>query len=130
MTYLDVSPMIASLRTMPEDFEIKEGWLHHIPSRHNFMFDQEGHVQIRAQCNCSMLSVRHEQGQQLYSSYREWQTTYWRPLLINREFASHFRRSWFRQALIDLTAWLNRRLTQQRRHDRHSDELEAMYPAE
>jgi len=79
MTYLDVSPMIASLRTMPEDFEIKEGWLHHIPSRHDFMFDQEGHVQLRAQCNCAFLSVRHEQSQQLFSGYREWQTTYWRP---------------------------------------------------
>ena len=29
--------------------------------------------------------ARHDQSQQLFSSYREWQTTYWRPLLINRE---------------------------------------------
>jgi hypothetical protein len=130
MTYLDVSPMITSLRTMPEDFEIKEGWLHHIPSRHDFMFDQQGHVQIRAQCNCSFLSVKHEQSQQLFADYREWQTTYWRPLLINREFASHFRRSAFRQMLIDLAAWLQRRLMQQRHHDYRQDELEAMYPAE
>lgn len=130
MTYLDVSPMITSLRTMPEDFEIKEGWLHHIPSRHDFMFDQQGHVQIRAQCNCSFLSVKQEQSQQLFAGYRDWQTTYWRPLLINREFSSHFRRSVFRQMLIDLTAWLHRRLMQQRHHDHRQDELEAMYPAE
>ena len=83
-----------------------------------------------AQCNCSFLSVRHEQSQQLFSGYREWQTTYWRPLLINREFASHFRRSAFRQMLVDFTAWLHRRLLQQRHHDYRQDELEAMYPAE
>jgi hypothetical protein len=115
---------------MPEDFEIKEGWLHHIPSRHDFMFDQEGHVQIRAQCNCSYLSVRHEQSQQLFSGYREWQTGYWRPLLINREFASHFHRSPLRQMLIDAVAWLHRRLMQQRHREYRADQLGAMYPAE
>jgi len=51
-------------------------------------------------------------------------------LLINREFASHFRRSPFRQMLVDFTAWLHRRLMQQRHHDYRRDELEAMYPAE
>ena len=130
MTYLDVSPMIASLRTMPENFEIKEGWLHHIPSQHDFRFDQQGGVQIRAQCNCAFLAVSHEQGRVLSSSYQEWQTNYWMPLLINREFAAHFERSPLRQMLVDAVAWLHRRLMQQRHRDYRASEKSAMAPAE
>jgi hypothetical protein len=58
MAYLDVSPMMTSLRTAPEDFEISDGWLHHIPSRHDFRFDPNGNVQLRAQCDCAQLAIQ------------------------------------------------------------------------
>lgn len=130
MTYLDVSPMMVALRTTPEEFEIEHGWLRHIPSRHDFMFDPGGKVQIRAQCNCSSLSVRPDQSQELASSYKEWQTNYWKPLLINREFASHFHRSAFRRVLIDLVARLHRQLLEQRHGNHHAGKIGAMHPAE
>jgi hypothetical protein len=129
MTYLDVRPMMGALRTAPEEFEIQQGWLHHIPSRHHFMFDTEGRVQIRAHCNCAFLSVEPGQSRELASRYNEWQRNYWQPLMINREFASHFQRSAFRQMLIDFTGWLHRRLMQQSHAD-HSHVLGKAYPAE
>jgi hypothetical protein len=111
MSYLDVSPMAVALRTMPEEFEVNHGWLHHIPSRHDFLFDRDGRVQIRAQCNCAMLAVKAEQEKELFGAYREWQTSYWQPLQINREFASHFEPpSRLRRVLINLVARLHRRL--------------------
>src|SRR5579863_8549056 len=92
MTYLDVSPMIVALRTDPSDFEMKRGWLHHFPSRHAFKFDSEGSVRVHAACNCAMLSVRPEQTRELRDTFQQWHSSYWRPVEINREFASHFRR--------------------------------------
>jgi hypothetical protein len=122
--------MISALRTMPEDFEIREGWLHHVPSQHSFMFDREGQVRIRAECNCSHLAVKHEQSRELFGSYNEWQTSYWQPLLINREFASHFRRSRARSMAIAFVAWLHRRLLLQRHRDYRPSQVSAMSPAE
>ena len=130
MAYLDVSPMITSLRTIPEDFEVAEGWLHHIPSRHDFKFDPDGNVHLRAQCDCSHLAIQTEQGRELAGAYRHWEAHYWRPLLINREFASHFRRSALRQFLIDVTAWLQRRLQQQPQHHAPRGRMTALHPAE
>ena len=130
MAYLDVSPMLISLRTTPEEFEIKEGWLRHIPSRHDFRFDPEGNVRMRAQCNCTELAVRAEQSQELSTAYGQWESHYWRPLLINREFASHFRRSPLRQVLVDITGWLHRRLREQPERHAHSGEVTALHPAE
>ena len=130
MSTLDVSPMLVALRTSPEQFEVSQGWLHHIPSRHDFRFDPEDNVRIRAECNCAYLTVSHEQGQELAAHYRDWQTRYWQPLLINREFASHFRYSPFRKMLIDLVEALHRRLMQNPHHDYREDELAAMSPAE
>jgi hypothetical protein len=128
MSYLDVAPMMVSLRTTPEEFEIKNGWLHHIPSRHDFMFDRDGRVQIRAECNCAMLAVKSEQEAALFNSYREWQMSYWHPLQINREFASHFQpRSAFRRILINIVAKIHRRLLQ--RGHAHQDHG-VMAPAE
>ncbi len=92
MTYLELSPMIAALRDRPADFEVDRGWLVHFPSQHCFMFDRVGNVAMRARCECAHLSVRIEQGQELWTAYREWHTSYWRPIEINREFAAHFRR--------------------------------------
>jgi hypothetical protein len=61
MTQIDVNPMIVALRTNPNDFEMKRGWLHHFPSHHAFKFDAKGNVRIHAACDCAMLSVRTEQ---------------------------------------------------------------------
>jgi hypothetical protein len=130
MAYLDVAPIMTSLRTAPEDFEVKEGWLHHIPSRHDFKFDPEGNVQLRAQCDCAHLAVQTEQGRELSAAYNHWETHYWRPLQINREFASHFQRSALRQFLIDVTAWLHRRLMQQAHSHAPSGRMTALHPAE
>jgi len=92
MAYLDVSPMIVALRTSPSDFEMKRGWLRHFPSRHEFKFDSEGNVRLHARCDCAMLAVRREQGLQLWQTFQQWHVSYWRPLEINKEFASHFRK--------------------------------------
>jgi hypothetical protein len=115
---------------MPEEFEIKDGWLHHFPSRHSFTFDREGQVRIRAECNCSYLAVQTGQSHELFDSYKTWQTNYWQPLLINREFASHFQRSPLRNLLIRFTAWLHRRLMERRHADYPVGEMGAISPAE
>src|SRR5262245_33435682 len=90
MAYLDVSPMVAALRENPSHFEIRHGLVQHITSRHSCQFDARGKVSIDARCNCSFLSVRSEQERELLEAYRLWQTQYWQPLMINKEFASHF----------------------------------------
>ncbi|HZD89248.1 MAG TPA: hypothetical protein VE224_04065 [Pseudolabrys sp.] len=130
MAYLDVSPMTVALRTAPDQFEINHGWLHHIPSDHDFMFDGNGHVQIRAQCNCAMLAVHSQQEGPLYSAYREWHGEYWHPMQVNREFASHFAPpSAFRRMLIRLTGGLHRWLLRVG-HRHHHQDTGAMMPAE
>ena len=91
MAYVELSPMIAALRDRPTDFEVDRGWLTHFPSRHSFKFDRLGNVAMRARCDCAHLSVRVEDGQELWTAYREWHTNYWRPIEINREFVAHFR---------------------------------------
>jgi hypothetical protein len=111
MAYLDISPMIVSLRTTPDEFDWHRGSLRHNPSGHDFQFDPQGNVRIAARCDCSLLAVRQEQGQELWHAFNAWQASYWRPLQINKEFASHFRpRSRIRKFLIDLTARWNRAL--------------------
>jgi len=111
MDYLDVNPMMESLRTAPEDFSLKGKWLSHRASGHGFAFDPDGRVQIRAACECARLRVRPEQERALHDSVREWEMRYWRPLQINREFAAHFRprASWRGTLLrltVRLTSWL------------------------
>jgi hypothetical protein len=129
MAYLDVSPMITALRASPDQFEITHGWLHHMPSRHNFRFGPEGNVTIEARCDCSFLAVRREQELELLDAFRHWQAGYWRPLQINREFASHFEPpSYFRRVLITLTDKLHRALLRQG-HGHHRHE-EIVVPAE
>jgi hypothetical protein len=130
MAYLDVSPMMTALRTMPEEFEFRSGWLQHIPSRHSFKFDPEGRVQMRAECSCAFLAVRREQEQELFRTFQEWQSNYWRPLEINRQFASHFRpRSAFRRFLIDVTGRLHGWLLRTGHSHEHEHEA-ALAPAE
>jgi hypothetical protein len=90
MSYLDVSPMIAALRAGPDQFELVDGWLHHTPSWHKFRFGPNDELEIRAACDCAALAIKPEQKPALVSCFREWERNYWRPLQINREFASHF----------------------------------------
>lgn len=117
MSYLDVSPMIAALSDTPEDFEIVAGRLNHIPSQHSFRFGPNDEVEIAAACDCALLAVRPEQKPELAAGYRQWERDYWRPLLINREFASHFTRPLWRKGLILLTGRLHRwLLSGPRRH--------------
>lgn len=114
MNYLDVSPMIAALRNTPDEFELIGGWLNHIRSQHGFRFGPDDGVEIRAACDCTLLAVRSEQEHDLATAYKEWESSYWRPLQINREFASHFaRRPAWQQMLISLTGRLHRWLLRQ-----------------
>ena len=110
MSYLDVSPMMESLRTVPEDFSLKGKWLSHRSSRHGFYFGPDGKVQIRAACECSQFLIKPDQERALYDCFREWEMNYWRPLRANREFASHFRgHSWRGIAIrlaTRLASWL------------------------
>ena len=116
MAYLDVSPMMVALRTMPEEFELRGDWLWHNPSQHSFKFDSKGRVQVRAECNCSILAVRAEHEEALWYCVQDWQQNYWRAVEINREFASHFQpRSAFRRLLINLTTRFLRVLLRQTR---------------
>jgi hypothetical protein len=105
--YLDVSPMIAALRIQPVDFEYSRGWLRHVPSRHRFQFDRSGRVTIDALCGCAALSVRPDQGEELYTSFQTWRQYYWQPTETNREFASHFREpnAWVRLFRDMRMAW-------------------------
>ena len=106
MVYLDLSPAIAALRTQPEEFEFSNDTLHHLGSRHSFRFPSEDSVEIHADCGCALLKASQEQMTLFHAAYREWHASYWRPLEINREFASHFELTLWRRAAI----WLLRRL--------------------
>jgi hypothetical protein len=91
MSFLDVGPLIAALRTRPTDFEMDGSWLHHFPSRHRFKVDQEGNVSLDARCDCAILRARREQGRELWHAFQVWHSAYWQPVTINREFVRHFR---------------------------------------
>lgn len=90
MAYLNVSPMITAFRTSPDDFEMKWGWLNHKPSRHRFHFEPNGEVLLHAACDCSQLAIDRTQRAELTVAFQDWVRSYWRPIEINREFASHF----------------------------------------
>ena len=106
MAYLELSPAIAALRARPEEFEFSNDTLHHLGSRHRFRFLSEESVEIHADCGCAILKASQEQTKAFHAAYREWHASYWRPLEINREFASHFEPALWRRAAI----WLLRRL--------------------
>jgi hypothetical protein len=38
-----------------------------------------------------MLHVRRDQGRELWRAFEIWQSAFWQPATINREFADHFR---------------------------------------
>ncbi len=88
--HLDAAPMIEALRFQPEDFDMDRGWLTHVPSRHRFQFDGLGRVTIEADCGCAAMTVKPEQTDELFATYKLWRREYWTPIATNREFASHF----------------------------------------
>ncbi len=90
MTYLELSPAITALRSRPEEFELRDNALHHFGSRHSFRFLAHDEVRIEAFCDCSHLRATPRQGRELHEAFQQWQTSYWRPLQINCEFADHF----------------------------------------
>jgi hypothetical protein len=108
--FLDVAPMILSLRLHPDDFEYAHGWLHHIPSRHRFLFDRLGRVAIDAVCGCGAMSIRPDQTAELFATFMTWHQYYWRPFETNREFASHFEQNNFIRFLRDIRMALRRLL--------------------
>lgn len=114
MSYLDVNPMMETMRTRPEDFSLRGKWLLHRSSFHAFAFDRSGKVQIRAACECAYMQVKPEQERALYDCFRVWEASYWRPLRVNREFASHFRHRSWRGVLIRLATGLASWLAQER----------------
>jgi hypothetical protein len=90
MSFLDLDPIIAALRTRPTDFEMDGKWLHHFPSRHRFKVDQNGNVRLDALCDCALLHAQREQGQKLWNAFQIWHSAYWRPIEINERFAREF----------------------------------------
>jgi hypothetical protein len=90
MSFLDLDPIIAALRTRPTDFEMDGKWLHHFPSHHRFKVDQKGSVRLDARCDCALLRARREQGQELWNAFQIWHSAYWRPIEINEKFAREF----------------------------------------
>jgi hypothetical protein len=87
---LDMAPMIDALKFQPSDFELKGGWLLHVPSRHRYHFDRRGMVSIDAHCGCVALQARTDQQADLAAAYRDWRVGYWSVVETNREFAGHF----------------------------------------
>jgi hypothetical protein len=90
MSFLDLGPIIAALRTRPADFEMDGKWLYHFPSHHRFKVDQIGNVRLDARCDCALLHARREQGQELWNAFQIWHSAYWRPIEINEKFAREF----------------------------------------
>lgn len=107
MAYLDLGPAIAAIRARPEEFEFSGDHLRHLPSRHMFRFLGDDDVQIHADCNCAMLRASRQQARAFHGAFKEWHEGYWRPVEINREFASHFEPpSLWRRLGVRLLAYL------------------------
>lgn len=96
MAYLDLTPVTVALRGRPEEFEMIRGNLHHLPSRHRFLFENDGTVRLHADCDCSLLALQAEQVDLFKTAFDQWHANYWRAVEINREFARHFlrQRNW------------------------------------
>ena len=90
VSFLDLDPIIAALRSRPADFEMDGRWLQHFPSRHRFKVDRKGNVRLDARCDCAVLHARREQGRELWHAFQIWQSAYWRPIQINEKFAREF----------------------------------------
>lgn len=116
MPYLDVTPLITALHRSPQDFELSGNWLQHIRSRHSFRVTGSNRVELSASCDCALLAVNPEQEPEFAARFREWRTTYWRAIEINRDFASHFApRPRVLQWMVDASGKLHRWLMRQGR---------------
>ena len=102
MAYLDLTPMLQAMRARPSEFEMYGPFLQHIRSQHLLEVDRRGNARVHARCDCAMLQVSREQGEEMKAAFSAWKIVYWEPHLaqieaekraakINREFASHFR---------------------------------------
>ena len=102
MAYLDLTPMLQAMRARPSEFEMSGPFLRHIRSQHLLEVDRRGNVHVHARCDCAMLQVSREQGEEMKAVLSVWKIVYWEPHLaqieaekraakINREFAAHFR---------------------------------------
>src|ERR1043165_307891 len=127
MAQLNVSPMISALQSNPDHFEFTAGSLHHIPSRHRFQFDRKGLTGIDTPCGCASLEVSREQEAVLFEAFNDWKANYWRPMQINREFASHFELPLWRLVLLALTRRLHRALLEH--HSERHIEASVTVPA-
>jgi len=77
-----------------------------------------------------MLAVRREQGLELWQTFQQWHVSYWRPLEINKEFASHFRKpSLLTRAFRNMIAKI-RRAALLRSEDRAAARAPSIVPAE
>ncbi len=107
MACLDLSPAITAIRARPEEFEFAGNSLHHIPSNHKFYFQNDGNVDVVADCGCSSLQTSRAQGEAFHTAYKDWLATYWHPVQINRQFASHFETpNLWRRLLLKLLKYL------------------------
>jgi hypothetical protein len=108
MHHRDVAPLILALQFRPADFEYKLGRLRHLPTRHQFLLDQSGRVAIDVARGCADCSISSEQGEKLFTAFKAWEESYWRPLEIDREFATHFQapNAWVRLFRGLRIAWL------------------------
>jgi len=107
MTYLELSPAITALRCRPEEFELQGDALHHLGSRHSFRLLSDDELRIEALCGCVQLRASREQSRALHAAFRQWWTSYWQVLQINREFAGHFEPPGLvRRTLISLLRYL------------------------
>ncbi len=102
MAYLDLTPMLQAMRARPSEFEMYGPYLRHIRSQHLLDIDSRGNARVHARCDCAMLQVSREQGEEMKAVLSAWKIVYWEPHLaqieaekraakINREFAAHFR---------------------------------------
>jgi hypothetical protein len=76
--------------------------------------------------------VSAEQSKELFGAYQKWESSYWRPMVINREFASHFRPTYgWRRLILDIRiAWRRfRRVKAPKPTVRSAPAFEAEQPA-
>jgi hypothetical protein len=113
MAYVDLTPMLETIRTSPSEFDMYGPYLRHIRSEHLLDFDYRGNARVHARCDCSALQVSREQSEEMKAAISAWKVVYWAPHLaqiaaekraakINREFASHFRPSAWQRFLARL----------------------------
>src|SRR5438132_29374 len=68
MAYLDLTPMLQAMRARPSEFEMYGPFLQHIRSQHLLEVDRRGNVRVHARCDCAMLEVSREQGEEMMAA--------------------------------------------------------------